>query len=1062
MTEKMGQDKNASMNVIISALQERAKELNCLYKVEELLNNPDPNQDHIFNEIVRALPPGWQYPDKCFVKLNIEDKTYYSPNLKETKWKQQADITVQGNIIGSINIYYSEEKPNFDEGPFLKEERKLINTIAERIGNFLLHNKLKNVFSEWQNNQTIPETENKKGEWKIAVGLLKETDNDLYQLIARKMMNFLCWSGVKEAEQLLQKSGIAKKRLGKELIEDENKPVEKREMQEVREEIFKIAEENLSDEEISFRIQKWIQEDKSSFLVRILENLGTTLPEIGDAIRRYLNIAPEYSELAPAIEKGIDVSLIRRFLSDQLQFISIAKNFVEIKDFYELLQRMIFPAKSHGKLGGKSVGLFIASKILKKSTDYIELFKDIKVPKTWYITSDAIIDFLHYNNLEEVFEQKYKDLDQIRQEYPYIVQVFKNSQFPTEIMKDLSVALDDLGNVPLIVRSSSLLEDRIGAAFSGKYKSLFVANQGTKQQRLSALTDAIAEVYASVFNTDPIEYRSERGLLDYNEEMGIMVQEVVGTRVGKYFFPTYAGVAFSNNEFRWSPRIKREDGLVRIVPGLGTRAVDRVSDDYPVMIAPGKPGLRVNVTVDEVIRYSPRKIDVINLENNSFETKDIDEILNFYGEKYPFVTDIVSNVEHDQIKKIIELDIDSNRKNLVVTFDRLFTNSNFVSKLQTILKVLKEKLGTPVDIEFASDGNNFYLLQCRPQSYSKESMPVPIPRDIPQEKIIFSANKYISNGKVPDITHIVYVNPDAYNEVSELNELVEVGRAVGKLNKMLPKRQFILMGPGRWGSRGDIKLGVNVTYSDINNTAVLIEIAKKKGNYLPDLSFGTHFFQDLVESQIRYLPLYPDDEGIIFNEKFLKNSYNILPDILPEFARLHKVVKVIDVPSTTEGMTLKVLMNADLDEAIGILSVPTAKTTWNGEETKQTDTRSEDAWRWRYRMAEKIAAMLDAEKFGVKAFYIFGSVKNATAGPASDIDILIHSIGNQHQSAELKLWLEGWSLCLSEMNYLRTGYKTENILDAHIITNEDIKNKDSFALKIGAITDAAKEIPLKK
>ncbi|MFI5144755.1 MAG: PEP/pyruvate-binding domain-containing protein, partial [Ignavibacteria bacterium] len=474
----MSQDKNTSLDVIMAALQERAKELNCLYKVEELLNRQDENPDHIFNGIVKSLPPGWQYPDKCFVKLIIYDKTYQSPILKETIWKQQADILVQGKIAGTIIIYYSEEKPLFDEGPFLKEERKLINTISEMIGSYLLHTKLKNVFHEWQNTRLINNPEKKKGEWKIAVEMLKETDHDLYQLISRKMMNFLCWSGVKEAEMLLQKSGLAIKNFGKEMLEDENKPIEKKELDEVREKIFNIAEENLSDNEILYRIQKWIQEDKSSFLIRILENLGTTLPEIGDAIRRYLNIAPEYSELAPAIEKGVDVALIRRFLSDQLQFISIAKNFVEIKDFFELLQKMIYPAKSHGKLGGKSVGLFIASKILKNSTEYHDLFKDIKIPKTWYITSDAIIEFLHYNNLEEVFEQKYKDLDQIRQEYPYIVQVFKNSQFPPEIMKDLSLALDDFGNVPLIVRSSSLLEDRMGAAFSGKYKSLFVANQG--------------------------------------------------------------------------------------------------------------------------------------------------------------------------------------------------------------------------------------------------------------------------------------------------------------------------------------------------------------------------------------------------------------------------------------------------------------------------------------------------------------------------------------------------------------------------------------------------------
>jgi pyruvate,water dikinase len=1053
-------DKNKSIDKIFSALQERAKELNCLYKVEELLSNHDRDLDEIFQGIVQALPYGYQYPDKCVVKLTLNDKEYISENFKETEWFQSAEIMVKGNIAGSIRIYYTEQEPELDEGPFLKEERKLINTISDRISSFILHHRLRAVFREQENGKETEER-NKKGNWKVVINLLRETDPDLYKLIARKMMNYLCWSGVKEAEQLLYTSVINKKGEKEEdTTEFDNRPKQKKELHEIREEIFNIAADNLSDEEILSRIQKWLQEDRSSFLVRILENLGTTLPEIADAIRRYQNLFSKDTESSPAIRKGLNVALIRRFLSDQLQFISIAKEFVGLGDFYDLLQKMIFPPKSYGKLGGKSVGLFIANKILKKSDTYSGLLKDIKIPKTWYLTSDTVIDFLHYNNLEEVFEQKYKDLDQIRQEYPYIVQVFKNSPFPPEIVKNLSVALEDFGNSPLIVRSSSLLEDRIGAAFSGKYKSLFLANQGPKQVRLNSLLDAIAEVYASTFNADPIEYRTERGLLDYNEEMGIMIQEVVGTRVGKYYFPTYAGVAFSNNEFRWSSRIKREDGLIRIVPGLGTRAVDRVSDDYPILIAPGKPGLRVNVTPDEVIRYSPKKIDVINLETNRFETVEIKDIIELYGNEFPFITDIVSSCDGEQIKKIRELDIDTRRGDLVVTFDRLISNTRFIPRMQAIMNVLKDTLKTPVDIEFASDGNNFYLLQCRPQSYSKESMPAPIPKDIPADNVIFTANKYVSNGKVPDITHIVFVDPDKYNDITGLTELNEVGRAVGKLNKLLPKRQFILMGPGRWGSRGDVKLGVNVTYSDINNTSVLIEIARKKGNYVPDLSFGTHFFQDLVESSIRYLPLYPDDKGIIFNEKFLNRSHNFLPDLLPEYAHLSNVIKVLDVPALKEGMTLKVLMNADLDEAVGFISPPTLNAL-ESEKKIYVESRSEDYWRWRMRMAEKIAGFLDKEKYCVKALYVFGSTKNATAGPSSDIDLLIHCRGSEQQKEKLMIWLEGWSQCLSEINYLKTGYKVDSILDVHIITDEDIANKDSYAIKIGAITDAAKEIPLK-
>jgi len=675
-----------------------------------------------------------------------------------------------------------------------------------------------------------------------------------------------------------------------------------------------------------------------------------------------------------------------------------------------------------------------------------------------------MMSFLYYNNLEEISEQKYKKMEEIQVEYPNIIQIFKNALFPPEIEKGLFFALDDFGDSPIIVRSSSLLEDGMGAAFSGKYKSLFLANQGNKSKRMDELKDAIAEVYSSTFSPDPIEYRTERGLLDFHEEMGIMIQEVVGKKVGIYFFPTFAGVAFNNNEFRWSPRIKREDGLIRIVPGLGTRAVDRMANDYPILIAPNNPGLKVNVTPDEILRYAPQNVDVINLETNSFETVPLKLLLKESGPDIKGIHHLVSIFKDNHLHQPSSfLNIDFNKSNLIVTFEGLINKTSFVSSIKSLLDLLQEKEGTPVDLEFAHDGTDLYLLQCRPQSYSGESKPTPIPRDIDKNRILFSANRYISNGFVPNITHLVYVNPDAYKSISNLEDLKRVGRAIGQLNKILPKRQFVLMGPGRWGSRGDIKLGVEVTYSDINNTIMIIEIAKKKGNYEPELSFGTHFFQDLVEASIRYLPLYPDDEDVIFNEVFFRKNKNIFPILLPAFKDLADIINVIDVNKETEGQVLNILMNADLDEAVAILVDPSNKKTLKPIEMhKQLSVKIEDFWKWRLYMVKQIAKKLDSQRFGVKAFYVFGSTKNATAGPQSDIDVLIHFVGTAMQKKDLLMWLEGWSLTLSEMNYLKTGYKTDGFLDIHLITDEDIANKTRYSVKIDAITDAARPLPMMK
>jgi len=721
------------------------------------------------------------------------------------------------------------------------------------------------------------------------------------------------------------------------------------------------------------------------------------------------------------------------------------------------LNRVITPSKGSGKLGGKSAGVALADKILKASPKHKKLFEGIKTPKTWYITSDGSRSFLVYNNLEDVFDQKYKEITQIQFEYPHVIQVFKNSHLPPEIVKGLALALDDFGDSPIIVRSSSLLEDGLGAAFAGKYRSVFIANQGTKQERLIALIDAIAEVYASMFGPDPIKYRAERNLLDFHEEMGIMIQEVVGKKVGKYYFPAYAGVAFSKNDFLWSPRIKPEDGLIRLVPGLGTGAVDRVGNDYPVLIAPGQPKLSVNATIDEQIRYSPKAIDVINLETNSFETIELRKIMGEIQSDYPNIAEVMSILDNDRFRTIMPLLDDLENSNLVVTFDVLKKQTHFIEQMYAILNVLEEKLGVPVDVEFASDGDDLYLLQCRPQSFGDEAEPVDIPTGIPEENVLFSANRYVSNGLVRGISHVVYVDPVNYGQLGSREELLNVGRAVGKLNQLLPRRCFILMGPGRWGSRGDIKLGVNVTYSDISNTAMLIEVARRQGSYVPDLSFGTHFFQDLVEASIRYLPLYPDEHGNVFNEKFFSESNNILGQLLPEYASLADTIRVIDVKKVFKGQEISVYMNASQNRAEAHITEPDSSANVPVRRKKSTIAYvdSINHWKWRLDIVKKIAGYLDPARFGVKAFYVFGSVKNSTAGPESDIDILIHFNGTDQQKSDLLLWLKAWSLGISEMNHLCSGVEAGTLLDIHLVTDEDIETRSSFAVKINAVSDAA-------
>jgi pyruvate, water dikinase len=1048
----VNQEEDKTVSDVLTALKERVKELNCLYRVEEIFSRPETSLVEVLQGTVAAIPEGWRYTDACEAELVVGEVVARTPRFRETPWSMSADIEVQGEAVGRLTVCYREERPESAEGVFLDEERKLLTTIAERIARRVQHENLRRVFESQQRDTTTLE-------WRVIVDLLRGTDPKLLARVTRKMLYHLAWTGVPAANRIIEDLNLSL-RSG---ITDENRPMvraEGRDLLDMSEEIFGIAASSMPQREVLNSIQKWIKEDRSGFLVRVLENPASSVAEITNAVERFHHLAPGM-ELSVARERAFRVSLIRRLLSEHPAYISAAKQYISVDDFFGLLRRVIHPTGSHGKLGGKAAGMLLASHVVRKAPDGTGLLASVKTPRTWYLTSDVILSFIESNDLEEIIEIKYEDIGHVRQEYPYIVNVFKNSPLPPEIINGLSVALDDLGERPLIVRSSSLLEDRLGTSFAGKYKSLFLANQGPKTERLAALVDAITEVFASTFGPDPIEYRAEHNLLDLHEEMGVLIQEVAGTRVGKYFFPAFSGVAFSNNEYRWSRRLRREDGLIRMVPGLGTRAVDRLSDDYPVLLAPGQPSLRPNVTIDEKVRYSPRMMDVINLESNALETVAVRDLLREGAGEYPMLRYLASVAREDRLEEARPYGFDPEKDHIVMTFEGLIARTPVIEQLRSILETLQNELRMAVDIEFAHDGTDLYLLQCRPQSYEPTSQPALIPHGVETDLILFTAHRHVANGAVSGITHLVYVDPQKYADIPDRADLLNVGRVVSRLNVLLPKRQFILMGPGRWGSRGDIRLGVSVTYSDINNSAMLVEIARRKRDYVPEPSFGTHFFQDLVEASIRYLPLYPDEPGVMFNEPFLSTSENILGELVPEFAAYADVVRVIDVRRSAGGKTLQVLMNGEAGEALALFTDAAPEPV--GPKIQafvETAPRHEDThWQWRLQMVERMAGLLDPERFGIAALYLFGSTKNATAGPESDIDLLVHFRGSEAQRQELSAWLEAWSLSLAHFNYARTGRKSPGLLDIHFISDEDIHNGTSWASKINATTDPAR--PLK-
>src|SRR5664279_2535117 len=370
------------VGIILRELQERAKELNCLYKVDELLNRPELSLDEIFRGIIQVLPPGWQHPHDCQARIIFEGRAIQAPDFVSTPWVQRANIVVQGETVGSVEVSYRVQMPKFDEGPFIKEERKLIETIADRIANHVMQRRLKSAFEGLSS--VTGDLTSEKGEWQVVLEFLRDTDPVLLRRISRKLINHLSWCGVQEAKELLQRNGISA------LAEvatpgDENRPL-RREMPassaDLTTEAFRIASQHLSESEILNCVTTWIKEEKCSFLVRALENSATSLGEIIEAIERYQHTAIDENELSLSTQNGLRVSLIRRFFSENLEFIDIAP------EQYEKLRL-------------------------------------VKVPRTWYLTSDWILNFVHHNELEDVLNWKYMEIDQVRREYPHLVALFK-------------------------------------------------------------------------------------------------------------------------------------------------------------------------------------------------------------------------------------------------------------------------------------------------------------------------------------------------------------------------------------------------------------------------------------------------------------------------------------------------------------------------------------------------------------------------------------------------------------------------------------------------------------
>jgi hypothetical protein len=583
--------------------------------------------------------------------------------------------------------------------------------------------------------------------------------------------------------------------------------------------------------------------------------------------------------------------LSRVLIGREKRMLSLIKEYFTLEDLIEIKERLI----GTGFIGGKSTGMLLARNILRKDTS-VKWSEHLEMHDSFYIGSDIFYSFIVQNGLwRSLMSHKTKE------NYFESALELKNKMlkgiFPEEIRERFQLMLEYYGQSPIIVRSSSLLEDAFGNAFAGKYESYFCVNQGTPEERYDKFEEAVRKIFASTMNINALTYRLQRGLDQQDEQMALLVQRVSGSYRKYYFFPELAGVGLSYNTFVWKKGMDPRAGMLRLVFGLGTRAVNRMENDYPRIVALDNPLTKPFAKPEDAGRFSQHYVDVLNLEENYFQSLSLAEVLNNDLEAHLDLIGSRNIAASEQMKAL-----GKNTDMWLLTFDELLSSTEFPELMSGMLKRLESIYDYPVDIEFTANFNaggklQINLLQCRPFQTKGRHSHIKIPDKIKKNKILLRQEGNFMGGSVYEkISRIIYIDPKGYSDLP-LSGKYSIARLVGKINKTIHNRDempTILFGPGRWGTTTPA-MGVPVTFPEINNMAAIAEIAYKEGSLIPDLSFGTHFFQDMVEMNIFYMAIYPEQEKVIFNTSVMEGMPNIVGEIMPEDRQYNDVVRFYDV-----------------------------------------------------------------------------------------------------------------------------------------------------------------------
>ncbi|MCR5837349.1 MAG: PEP/pyruvate-binding domain-containing protein [Lachnospiraceae bacterium] len=593
------------------------------------------------------------------------------------------------------------------------------------------------------------------------------------------------------------------------------------------------------------------------------------------------------------LENGMDITKYCNRMCDIMmtrdsKMREMVKKHFRPEDYFSVRDHMV----GTGMIGGKSCGMLLARAIIRnKEPDIDEV---LEPHDSFYIGSDLYYTYIVDNALWNLRIRQRTEQGFFTLADEFASKIMSGT-FSNTMREQFERIIEYYGQDPYIIRSSSILEDGFGNAFAGKYESVFCANRGTLEERLKEFERAIKTVYASTMSLSALDYRKRRGLDKRDEQMALLVQRVSGSYYGANYMPCAAGVGYSYSPYKIMSDTDPTAGMLRLVMGLGTSAVDRTEGSYPRIVNLDMPQKTSYSSSADKHKFSQGKAEVINMTEKTIQKLPLEEI----EMDLPRYLDRIL-LEHDYDAESRLREMGRNREVKFISCKGLVENETLMDQMKRMLKCIQMEYEYPVDTEFTinmSENGEYSidLLQCRPLQLQKTGVTTVMPADITDNNILLES-KGASMGipKTTALDLIVYVDPiKYYNMPYKMKDLV--AKLVGKINWKYrdQEKHMMLIVPGRVGTSSP-ELGVPTSFSDISTYEIICEVEESRVGYNPELSYGSHIFQDLVEAQILYTAIFHNDKTIHYKPEMLEECRDIVGEFDAE-GELLDIVHVYDV-----------------------------------------------------------------------------------------------------------------------------------------------------------------------